>query len=152
MVTKDQVLKVQDLWGKAIVEIGTVAQDEKLRTARAQQCLDELYAYNQGPVLFKPTKVTEKSFRGNNEGALSYFVGSNSHYPEDLGFALNPWTQVEFENNELILEAERALAMGHYYFTTTTGEKVKVEYSFGYKLVGKELRIDLHHSSLPYKA
>ena len=30
--------------------------------------------------------------------------------------------------------------------------EIKVEYTFGYKLLSGELVIDLHHSSLPYKS
>ena len=42
--------------------------------------------------------------------------------------------------------------MGNYYFTDLTGVETKVEYTFGYKLSNGELKIDLHHSSLPFKA
>jgi hypothetical protein len=48
------------------------------------------------------------------------------------------------------LEEKRAIAMGNYYFTTVDGDEVKVEYTFGYTLVGGNLKIDLHHSSFPY--
>merc|ERR1712190_33837 len=43
---------------------------------------------------------------------------------------------------------------GNYYFTcATTGEKTKVEYTFGYKRCDdNKVRIYLHHSSVPYKA
>ena len=41
--------------------------------------------------------------------------------------------------------------MGNYFFTDLNGGKTKVEYSFVYKKndLG-ELKIILHHSSLPY--
>jgi hypothetical protein len=44
--------------------------------------------------------------------------------------------------------------MGNYYFTcATTGEKSKVEYTFGYQRCDDgKVRIFLHHSSVPYKA
>lgn len=43
--------------------------------------------------------------------------------------------------------------MGEYFFTTTDGEDVKVEYSFGYiRDANGDLKINLHHSSLPYQA
>ena len=44
-----------------------------------------------------------------------------------------------------------AIAMGNYFFTDLNGGKTKVEYSFVYKKndLG-ELKIILHHSSLPY--
>jgi hypothetical protein len=45
------------------------------------------------------------------------------------------------------------MAMGNYFFTTTEGDEVKVEYSFGYERgEDGDLMIVLHHSSLPYAA
>ena len=40
--------------------------------------------------------------------------------------------------------------MGNYYFEDLAGNEVKVEYTFGYKLIDGNLKIDLHHSSFPY--
>ncbi len=44
--------------------------------------------------------------------------------------------------------------MGNYYFTDAkTGDEVKVEYLFGYvRDKDGKLRINVHHSSLPYGA
>ena len=44
--------------------------------------------------------------------------------------------------------------MGDYVFTdATSGDKVRVEYTFGYKRCGDgKVRIYLHHSSVPYAA
>ena len=45
------------------------------------------------------------------------------------------------------------MAMGNYFFTTTEGDEVKVEYSFGYAPdENGDLKIVLHHSSLPFSA
>ena len=42
--------------------------------------------------------------------------------------------------------------MGNYYFIDNNDQSLKVEYTFGFIKVGNdELRINLHHSSLPYK-
>ena len=85
--------------------------------------------------------------------ALSYFLGGkNSYCKEDDGFAMKPWVEVEFKNSGFIFEENRALAMGNYFFKDTKGSRLKVEYTFGYKLSSGELVIDLHHSSLPYKS
>jgi len=82
---------------------------------------------------------------------LSYFIAGNDKFPEDEGFALQPWTKVRFENNGMILQEKRAIAMGNYFFTDLSGGETKVEYTFGYTLSDNgELLIDLHHSSLPY--
>jgi hypothetical protein len=44
-----------------------------------------------------------------------------------------------------------ALVMGNYLFTDLNGDKTKVEYTFAYiKDDSEELKIILHHSSLPY--
>ena len=59
---------------------------------------------------------------------------------------------IKFENNNLILENTRAIAMGNYYFQDNNGNIIKVEYTFGYQLVNDKLKIDLHHSSLPYSS
>ena len=54
-------------------------------------------------------------------------------------------------NQNLILDENRAIAMGNYFFTDTSGNEVKVEYTFGYKLIDGNLKIDVHHSSFPYQ-
>lgn len=145
-ITKDEVKAAQDAWGKGIVAIGA-ADDAK---AAATTHLDTLYGYEMGTVLFKPTKAAEDQFRGTMEEALSYFV--TGEVAEDKGFALAPYTNVRFENEGIITDCDSALAMGNYYFTPTEGEDIKVEYSFGYvKDEEGNLRINLHHSSLPYQ-
>ena len=50
----------------------------------------------------------------------------------------------------MILEENRAISMGNYFFTDLDGNEAKVEYTFGYKLIDGALKIDLHHSSFPY--
>ena len=44
-----------------------------------------------------------------------------------------------------------SIVMGNYYFTDVNQIDVKVEYTFGYKLLNEKLKIFLHHSSLPYQ-
>ena len=109
-----------------------------------------MYRYKIGPVLFKPTLASLNQFRPSFDTALSYFVASNNACSEDKGFAIKGWTKVRFENSDVIIEGNRALAMGNYFFTGPDGDETKVEYTFGYVLddAGR-LRINLHHSSLP---
>ena len=133
--------------GEGIVSIGKSESPENT----AQNHLDTLYAYGHGEVLFKPTKAAKDQFRGTPEEALSYFV--TGIVDEDKGFALAPYTDVRFENEGIVTDCDSALAMGNYYFTTTQGQDIKAEYSFGYiKDEGGALKINLHHSSLPYTA
>ncbi|MCH2037781.1 MAG: hypothetical protein MK137_04225 [Rickettsiales bacterium] len=146
-ITKEEVDAAQKEWGQGIVAIG---QSENPKAA-AENHLDTLYGYEIGNVLFKPTKAKEDQFRNTREKALSYFV--KGVIPEDKGFALAPFTNVRFENKSSIIDCDSALAMGNYYFTTQEGKDVKVEYSFGYvKDEEGKLKINLHHSSLPYQS
>jgi hypothetical protein len=70
---------------------------------------------------------------------------------EDKGFAIKGWTNVRWENNGVYTSDDTAMAMGHYFFTGPDGKETKVEYSFGYIVDEEgELKINLHHSSLPY--
>ena len=41
--------------------------------------------------------------------------------------------------------------MGNYFFTDLEGSEAKVEYTFGYKAIDGDLKIDVHHSSFPYQ-
>lgn len=146
-ITKEDVMEAQKNWGEAIVAIGK-ADNAK---AEAQKTLDTLYGYDSGSVLFKPTLASDDPFRGMEDEALSYFVGGS--IAEDEGFALAPYTNVRFDNEGIITYCDTAISMGEYYFTKTDGSEIKVEYSFGYvRDENGDLKINLHHSSLPYQA
>ena len=152
MITKEQVLAAQNEWGAGVVKIGSLKDNRSECEAYANEFLNERYAYGTGTVIFKPTKCEIEQFRPTQPEALSYFIaGEDRACKEDKGFAIQPWTKVRFENAGFILEENRAIAMGNYFFTDLDGNEAKVEYTFGYKLLKGELKIDLHHSSFPYQ-
>lgn len=97
LITEQEVLAIQKTWGEGIVKIGEVYLDDGDYKAAAINHIDELYGYNLGQVLFKPTLASVKQFRTDKEGALSYFIGGNANYPEDHGFAIKPWSGVRWE-------------------------------------------------------
>ena len=151
MITKSQIHESQRKWGDGIVKIGALKDNESECLEFTSSFLNSLYDFENNDVLFKPTKAADEQFRPNFQMALSYFLGgSNSFCSEDDGFAMKPWMDVKFENSGFIIENERAIAMGNYFFTDSSGAVVKVEYTFGYKLRNGHLLIDLHHSSLPF--
>lgn len=151
MITKQQVENAQNIWGDGVVSIGSLKEDRSECEDFTNKFLDKLYAFELGALSFKPTKCSVKQFRPIKPEALSYFIaGDDRACEEDKGFALQPWINVRFENSNLILEENRAIAMGNYFFTDIDGIEVKVEYTFGYKLLEGKLKIDLHHSSFPY--
>jgi len=156
-VTRQMVLDAQQAWGDGIVEIAaahTAGADGHIQ--EAMDHINNLYSYGEdGPVLFKPTLAADVQFRGDFAGALSYFIGPDATTPlaeDDPGFAVKGWTAVRFESTEgIIISGTTAMDMGNYFFTKPNGDEVKVEYSFGYFLASDgTLRINLHHSSLPY--
>ena len=151
MITNEQVVKAQSAWGEGVVKIGSLKDDRQACETFASEFLKKQYAFDAGPVLFKPTKCALEQFRPSKAEALSYFIaGEDRACKEDKGFAMQPWTKVRFENAGCLLEENRAIAMGNYFFTDLDGNEAKVEYTFGYTLINGELKIDLHHSSFPF--
>ena len=132
MVSVSDIDSVQKAWGDGIVAIASAHSNGEDYVSIARNHVETLYAYGLTNVLFKPTLAAIEQFRPNFESALSYFVASNNECPEDKGFAIKGWTNVRFENADLILGDSTALAMGNYFFTTPEGDEVKVEYTFGY--------------------
>merc|ERR1719409_800356 len=150
-MTKELIEAAQKAWGDGIVKIAKAHTDGGDFEQTAKDHINNLYAYKQSPVLFKPTLAADEQFRPTFDKALSYFVASNGACPEDKGFAIKGWTAVRFENVDIITDGSVGLAMGNYFFTTPEGDEAKVEYSFGYMLDDDgNVRINLHHSSMPY--
>lgn len=150
-ITREEVTNAQKTWGDAIVSIGKAYSSKGDYKALAAKTVDTLYGYDEGTVLFKPTKASKKQFRLTEDDALSYFVTGIVN--EDHGFAIQPWSKVRFENSGIIIDNDSAVAMGNYYFTdVNTGKEAKAEFTFRYfKDENEKLLINVHHSSFPYK-
>jgi hypothetical protein len=155
-ITREEVLAAQQAWGKALVQISADYEKGGFDTAKAtaEQVLDSAYGYNLGPVLFKPTLTTNpQTFRTTRDGALAYFVGGDGDFPADKGFALNDWRKFETENAAIFIDGDVAMSMGKVRLTDEDGDVTEVDKTWGYKRDPQgNLRIVLHHSSLPYKA
>lgn len=139
------------MWGNAVVKIGKLHLDKKDYKEATIKLVDQFYGYNEGTVLFKPTLAQYNQLRLNAKSAISYFIGNNDEYKEDTGFALQPWTKVRFVNSGFIFGENHAVSMGNYFFTDIAGKDKMVQYTIGiFRTDDGELRINLHHSSLPY--
>ncbi len=148
-ITQADIQAAQAAWGDAVVAIGK-AGDKAAKVA--EKAARSAYAFELGPIQFKPTLASEQPFRPDVEGTVSYFVSGNDKYAEDSGFALRPWTKVRFDNHTVKLQGNIAIAMGHYYFTDKQGDETKVEYTKGYvKTDDDRVLIFLQDSSLPYQ-
>jgi len=152
-ITQAEVEAAQIAWGNALVAISTEYDTNGIEaaTALAGQVLDGAYAYGMGPVLFKPTlTLAPNTFRTTREGALAYFVGGNSAYP-DTGFALKGWRSFEIDNAGIVITGNSAISMGNVTLIDSAGNVTIVDKTWGYVRDGQgNLRIVLHHSSLPY--
>jgi hypothetical protein len=153
-ITEADVLKAQKIWGDAVVQISKDFEAGGLEKAKktTKAALDKTYAYEMGPVLFKPTLAAiPQNIRSTEEGALSYYVGGNKKFPNDSGFALKGWRSVESKNSVIHLNGNTALTMGNVSFTDKNGKVTTVDKTWGYvKDSAGNVKIVLHHSSLPY--
>ena len=103
-------------------------------------------------MLFKPTLASVTTFRKTFDGALSYFVSGNPKFEEDNGFALIPWKKAEFDIAGVYTSGDTALIMGNKHLTKEDGTLVKANFTMGFKKNDQhEIKIVLHHSSLPYQ-
>ena len=147
---EEDIINIQKEWASGIVKMGKLSNDRDSLELFTSDFLDKIYDFDN-QVLFKPTKAANEQFRNTKGSAYSYFIaGDNRECQEDNGFALSNWTEILFDNSNIIINEDIAIAMGNYTFKNEAS-KIKVEYSFVYKNYGNEIKIILHHSSLPYK-
>ena len=141
----------QQKWAKTVLEIGKAYRSKSSLENLISELLDNIYAFNYCDVLFKPTLAKNVQFRSTREEFESYFLGQNNICDEDSGFAVKDWKSIKFENYKIIEHNDYLLSMGNYFFINDKNKSLKVEYTFGFiRTDKKELRINLHHSSLPY--
>ncbi len=157
IITYDEVNAAQQAWCDALVKIGQLKEEGGDYRAFASQVLSNAYNYDSGKVFFKPTLAYgDQTFRNNKKGALAYFIGGDPDYPNDKGFALNPWVKARYDNagekNEGIqIYGSVAITMGNVWVTGKDGKEVMVDKTWVFKK-GKDgkLKIIVHKSSLPF--
>ena len=153
-VSLSEIEDKQYAWAQAVIHIGALWQQRGDFHQAAVQLVDAHYAYGFecGTVQFKPTRARQQPFRQTARSAVSYFVGGDEQFPEDAGFALMPWRRIVFNNQNYYYHYDIATVMGTYEFYDHQDACTIVEYTFGYVRTGKQqLKLFLHHSSLPYR-
>ena len=154
-IAEQEVLSAQQGWCSALVNISSTHEKEGQAAAKvlAGQVIDAAYGYQMGAVLFKPTlTVNPQTFRTTRDGALAYFVGGDSAYPQDSGFALKGWTQCTIDNAAVFIAGDSATTMGKVHLTGKDGKVTSVDKTWVFvKDDAGQLRIVAHHSSLEYK-
>lgn len=150
-ISQNDIEEIQKAWGDSLIQIGKFYLENKDYKKEAQKHVEHFYGYQESEVLFKPTRAARIQFRDTFESAVSYFIGKNPDFPEDKGFALQPWIKVRFQNSGFILNEKYAFVMGNYFFTGSNGKEKKVEYTLGFFISKNgQLKINVHHSSLPF--
>jgi hypothetical protein len=154
-ITQDDIKKALTIWGNGKITISKAFEEGGIEAARAvaSDNIDSYYGYNLGPVLFKPTMASgEQTFRPTKAGAMAYFCGHSKDYPLDNGFAILGWRTFESITSATFIQGDIAMWMGWIKLTNKDGSVTTVDKSFGYKKdEAGNLRIVLHHSSLPYQ-
>jgi hypothetical protein len=157
VITYDEVNAAQQAWCDALVKIGKLKEDGGDYKAFANEVLSSAYNYDSGKVFFKPTLAFgDQTFRNDKKGALAYFVGGDTDYPNDKGFAITPWVKARYDNagekNEGIqIYGSIAITMGNVWVTGKDGKEVMVDKTWVFKK-GKDgkLKIIVHKSALPF--
>jgi hypothetical protein len=153
-VTETEVVAAQKAWCGALVDISQTneTQGQAAAKALAEKVIDSAYGYQMGAVLFKPTlTVAPQTFRTTRAGALAYFVGGDTAFPKDTGFALKGWTKCDIANAGIFIAGDSATTMGNVSITNKDGKVTTVDKTWKFvKDDAGKLRIVVHHSSLPF--
>tara|TARA_B100001115_G_scaffold147047_1_gene115462 strand:+ start:498 stop:968 length:471 start_codon:yes stop_codon:yes gene_type:complete len=141
----------QKKWADMVLKIGNAYREKVNLDDLVNELLHGIYAFDHCNILFKPTLAKHDQFRSTKEEFISYFLGQNKVCREDKGFAIKNWRSIKFENFKIVNHNDQLLSMGNYFFEDDDNKILKVEYTFGFiKISPDQLRINLHHSSLPY--
>lgn len=154
-ITQAEVVAAQKAWCQALLKISSAYASGGFSKAKAtaEAVIDQAYAYQFGPVAFKPTLASgAQTFRPTRAGALAYFVGGNPAFPSDKGFALKPWRSCEVTNQVIQLNGSYANTMGNVSLKDAAGKTTTVDKTWAFmKEPDGSIRIVLHHSSLPFE-
>lgn len=157
IITVKEVNAAQEGWCEALVEIGRLSSTGGDYRAFAEDVLSDAYNYDSGRVFFKPTLTSgEDVFRKTKRGALAYFVGGDSKYPNDQGFALKPWVKCWHDNlskgaEEVMVYGNIGISMGNVHFEDNDGDQIHVDKTFVFKKTDDgKVRLIVHKSALPY--
>ena len=157
-ISLDEVLAAQRGWCAGLLAINEAYQSGgfKAAKAKAEAVIDAAYAYDFGPVAFKPTyAVGDNTFRQDRAGALAYFVGPDAsvkQFGKDQGFATyRKWKSCEIVDDVVQLFGDTANTMGFVKLVDSEGGVARPEKTWTFwKPKDGSIRIVLHHSSAPF--
>lgn len=161
-ITVQDVKDAQDEWANRIIHQDSAGVAKLYAKSGDNWHRDKRQGTEKCALAFNPT--LDDNFLTTNDQALRYFEGTD----EKPGFAKKGWLKVIFDPKEhpkaqrlITITGDGAVAVGRYVFEfedavlDSAGDQVlavvrlAVDYTFVYKLVGGDLIIIAHHSSLP---
>jgi hypothetical protein len=154
-ITVEQVNAAQQGWCDGLLDIAKTHAAGGDYKSVALGVLSNLYNYDHGRVLFKPTLTYgDQTFRLDREGAAAYFIGGDPDFPSDDGFALKPWVACRYANaggdDGVLIDGEFAFTMGNVFLTDSSGNETVVDKFFAFRRGDDDvLRIVVHKSALP---
>ena len=161
-ITMDDIKNTQNGWCDALLQISKTYHDKGFKEAKklSSKIIDIAYGYDLGPVAFNPTwTFLKQNFRPTKRGAISYFVGGDSKFKQDIGFAIgspenerSQWVKCEIENAVVQLLGGSANTMGNVTFTAKNGYSSTVDKTWTFlKTYKGVIKIILHESATPFK-
>lgn len=161
-ITVQCVKNAQDEWASRIIDQDSAGVAKLYAKSGDNWHRDKRQGTEMCVLAFNPT--LDDNFLTTSDQALHYFEGS----AEKPGFAKKGWSKVIFDPKEhpkaqrfITITGDGAVAVGRYVFEfedtvlDSDGNQVlavvrlAVDYTFVYKLIGGDLTIISHHSSLP---
>ena len=147
MITDKNITEFISSWRDGIILIQKAYIANNDYKERARHFVDNHYLFNEELVLFKPTLTNDVVFRNTTDDALSYFIGGK--YPEDKGFALKDFKDIEVDEINTIIEKELIAVMGVFILKLkNTNDPIRIAFTFILKSTNSGLKIKIHHSSL----
>ena len=147
MITDKNIIEFVSSWTNGIMLIQKAYKSDNDYKKLARDFIDNHYLFNEELVLFKPTLTNEIVFRNTTDDALSYFIGGK--YPEDKGFALKNFEDIEINNLNTLVEKELIAVMGVFILKQKdTNDPLRIAFTFILKSTNSGLKIKIHHSSL----
>ena len=120
-ISEQEIIKAQELWAENIIKIGKLYLEKGNYRDYAHNFVKTFYAFDFSKVLFKPTLASKYQFRNTFDQALSYFIKGSIQ--EDEGFALKCWDSIRYEDRDIMILGDYAIAMGNYYFKSSNDER-----------------------------
>lgn len=147
MITDKNITEFITSWRDGIILIQKAYIANNDYKERARHFVDNHYLFNEELVLFKPTLTNDVVFRNTTDDALSYFIGGK--YPEDKGFALKDFEDIEVDEINTIIEKELIAVMGVFILKLkNTNDPTRIAFTIILKSINNGLKIKIHHSSI----